>query len=526
MADQHAFRILALSGGGVRGIFQAVYLAKLAKELGSPLQNHFDLIAGTSTGALVGLAVALNIDLERIVDFYEKDASKIFEPRILASLRPGPRYDQKPLRSALTKLFLTKCLADCRPPVLITAASLDRFSYRIFSTLGGATESDGELSAVDVALASAAAPTYFPPVNPVGQERSYVDGGVWANSPALAAVLTAHQQKQIPFSAMRVLSVGNGDFPAGIGADEFRKLRPLSYRTVTALFEIMFAAQESFADEYVMRLLVPGNFVRASATLKDELPLDQPTKARKILPQLAEATFDRTKKNAVDLVRPPEPSQPIAAPSPTMRPRQFVTQELVEAAGLSAFYPSRAFYARRVGASSIDRFIATARQNLVMVSINLMTGLPFDGMLDVLEKKLEARGADFSATISLLNPLREPLMHAVAPVLGLTPAELSSVTTQTAQKLLQFRQSLSNTAKERLLLRFHDAVPFGSAIMLDHAQADGRIQIETKAYKAPVRKSFAFEVMRTGGDEDLYDTLLVAYQQLIKDGCEMSVMGS
>lgn len=518
------FRILALSGGGVRGVFQAVYLAKLRHRLGSSLQNHFDLIAGTSTGALIGLAVALDIDPERIVDFYKNDAPKIFDSRLFAQLRSGPRYDPKHLRSALARLFGNKRLADCRPPVLVTAASLDRFSYRIFSTLGGPSESDGELLAADVALASAAAPTYFPPVNPVGQERSYVDGGLWANSPALVAVLTVHQQRQIPFESIRVLSVGNGDFPRGVVADEFKSYRPLSFRTVTALFEIMFAAQESFADEYVMRLLMPGSFVRASTALNEELPLDATSKALEKLPTLAEAEFDRTKQSALDLLAVPALTATSTPTNPSTRPHSYVSDELIEAAGLSAFYPSRDYYSRREGAASIDRYVATARQSLVMVSINLMTGLPFDGMLDVLEKKLGTKGTEFAATISLLNPTREPLMHAVAPVLGLDHAELARLTIQTCQKLLQFRKALSAAAQGRLQLRLHDAVPFGSAIMLDHRQADGRIQIETKAYKAPVRKSFAFEVMRAGGEEDLYDTLLVAYEQLIKDGCEMSVL--
>ena len=521
---QQPFRILSLSGGGVRGIFQAIYLAKLAEAAGSPLQNHFDLIAGTSTGAVIGLAVALNIDPARIVDFYKRDASEVFAPRFAAEVRTGPRYNQKPFRKALAEIFSNKRLADCRPPVLITAASLDRFRYRLFSTLGGPTESDGELLANEVALASAAAPTFFPPVNPTGQERSYVDGGLWANSPALVAVLAAHQQKQIPFPLMRVLSIGNGDFPQGIPPDEFATLRPLSFRTSRALFEIMFAAQESFADEYAMRLLPAGSFVRASTALKDHLPLDATQKALAELPTLAEAEFDRTKQTAIELITIPKAAPPVAA-SPLTRRRQHVSAELIEAAGLSGFYPSRAYYSHRDGASSIDRYIATARQSLVMVSINLMTGIPFDGMLDVLEKKLETRDPKFTATISLLNPLCEPVIRSVAPVLDLAPDELSRLTTQSATKLLRFRRALSGTAQGRLHLRLHDAVPFGSAIMLDHREPDGRIQIETKAYKAPVRKSFAFEVMRTAGEDELYGTLLSAYERLIEDGCDMDTIG-
>ncbi|CAG0933205.1 cGAMP-activated phospholipase [Planctomycetaceae bacterium] len=521
---QRPFRILALSGGGVRGVFQAVYLAKLRERLGSPLRDHFDLIAGTSTGALIGLAISLDVAPERIVDFYKTEAPAIFHARRLAGWRRGARYDHERLRSAATRLFQVRRLSDGRPAVMITAASLDRFSYRLFSTLGGNGGGDGDLLASDVALASAAAPTYFPPVKPLGQERSYVDGGLWANSPALVAALTVHQQEGVAFSSMRLLSVGNGEFPRGVPADQFARYRPFSLATGNALFEVMFATQESFANEYVLRLLTPGHFLHVTTELDEPLPLDATSKALEQLPKLAEAEFERTRQSVLDLLSLPPSAATLPAHPANAPPRQYVPRHLIEAAGLSAFYPSRAFYADRRGAASIDRYVATARSSLVMVSINLMTGVPFDGLLDVLERKLGTKDACFTATISLLNPRRQPLMEAVAPVLSLTPAELAGVITQTSQKLLHFRRSLSAAAQTRLTLKLHDAVPFGSAILIDHSEPDGRIQIETKAYKAPVRKSFAFEVFRTGGEEDLYDTLLQAYQQLIADGCEMSAV--
>ena len=204
-----------------------------------------------------------------------------------------------------------------------------------------------------------------------------------------------------------------------------------------------------------------------------------------------------------------------------IRSRPCAAVQLIAAAGLSGFYPSRAYYSHRQEAASIDRYISTAQRTLSMVSINLRTGLPIDGILDVLDKKLGTRDSTFRVTISLLDPARRGLMEAVAPALSLEPQELSLDIANTVTKLLQFRNSLEDDVRPRLRLRLHAAVPFGSVIMLDELENDGRIQVETKAYRAPGRKSFAFELVSSGADEDLYHTLRVAYQQLIDDGRDM-----
>jgi patatin-like phospholipase/acyl hydrolase len=71
-------RILSLSGGGVRGIFQAVFLREIASQLKKPIRDQFDLIAGTSTGAIVALGIALNVNLDKIVELFEEQGDKIF----------------------------------------------------------------------------------------------------------------------------------------------------------------------------------------------------------------------------------------------------------------------------------------------------------------------------------------------------------------------------------------------------------------------------------------------------------------
>ncbi|HLA09568.1 MAG TPA: deaminase [Pyrinomonadaceae bacterium] len=185
-------------------------------------------------------------------------------------------------------------------------------------------------------------------------------------------------------------------------------------------------------------------------------------------------------------------------------------------AGLTAFYPSRDYYSKfRSEAQTIDRYVSSATTTTVLVSINLMTGVPFHDLCVALEQKLRAK-ARFSATISLLDPERPELMAAISPVLSLNPKELSDFISRSFRELLELRSRLPREKRSRFQLRAHGAIPFGSAIILDHRQPNGRIQIETKPYKAGLQRSLAFEVMRreAGG---LYDVLAASYENLVEE---------
>ena len=195
-----------------------------------------------------------------------------------------------------------------------------------------------------------------------------------------------------------------------------------------------------------------------------------------------------------------------------------IVLEQIEATGLINFFSSRNHYALyRPNAPSIDRYVDTAQKTLVMVSINLMTGLPFDGLCRVLEAMLESRSKPISATISLLNPGKDELMVAIGPVLEMEPAQLAEKIKDTLRDLIGLKKKLFLEVQNRFEIRVHNAIPFGSAIMIDHQENYGRIQIETKPYKAPFRKSFAFEVVPTDPD-GFFHTLSKSYETLIKDG--------
>lgn len=190
----------------------------------------------------------------------------------------------------------------------------------------------------------------------------------------------------------------------------------------------------------------------------------------------------------------------------------------VAEAGLTGFYPSRDYYARfREETSTIDRYVSTAQTTAILVSINLMTGIPFHGLLAALERKLTTPKGTFSVVISLLDPRRRELMEAIAPVLSKEPADLSHSIRESLRELVCFKGALPKRIRSRVDVRVHCALPFGSAILLDHRQPNGRIQIETKPYKVGLQKSMAFEVMRREPD-GLYDVLATSYELLLAHG--------
>ena len=156
-----------------------------------------------------------------------------------------------------------------------------------------------------------------------------------------------------------------------------------------------------------------------------------------------------------------------------------------------------------------------------MVSINLSTGVTMDGVLDVLRQKLDIDGSTFRVSISLLNPFARHLMQSLAPTLSVEPNELARSIKEALKRLVKVKHSLPDHAQKRFTIRVHNTIPLGSAILIDHEGLNGRIQIETKVYKAPFRQSFAFEVAPTGSS-GFYDTLAKGYVGLAADGLEVT----
>ena len=192
-----AFRILSLDGGGVKGAFSAGVLAEIEKMTGKRISDHFDLVTGTSTGGIIALGIGLGLSCHKILRFYENHGPKIF-PVTGLHRRLGPVYrmiwpkrSQRRLLEALKAVFKDSRLGNSCCRLLIP--SYDGISGRIhiFKTAHReAYRQDYLRSAVDVAMATSAAPTFFPAYSS-SNGVCYIDGGVWANCPAMLGVLEA-----------------------------------------------------------------------------------------------------------------------------------------------------------------------------------------------------------------------------------------------------------------------------------------------------------------------------------------------
>jgi uncharacterized protein len=211
-------RVLSLAGGGFLGLYTAAVLAGLEERAGEPLARRFDLIAGTSIGAVLALALAFEVPMERIVRLFIEEGPEVFSSRSLPS-GPltrlvdlsrsvlGPKYSGAALRKALQVEFGERRLSDALHRVVIPAVDVGECRTKIFKT-PHAQESlgDGALRAVDVAMAACAAPAYFPSVR-IGK-RLYADGGLFAVAPDQVALHELEHFIGADLARVHMLSVG------------------------------------------------------------------------------------------------------------------------------------------------------------------------------------------------------------------------------------------------------------------------------------------------------------------------------
>ncbi|MDP3608027.1 MAG: CBASS cGAMP-activated phospholipase [Methylophilus sp.] len=202
-------RILALDGGGIKGAFAAAFLETIEEATGKRIVEHFDLIAGTSTGGIIALGLGLGMTAREVSQFYVNDGPRIFDQhnsldsngllsRLTGWLRDkksnvkqltAPKYDTAELRKSLERAYQSKRLGDSSIRLIIPAYHADNEDVYVFKTRHHPRlQLDWKESAVNVALATAAAPTYFQ-AHSMPSGAPLIDGGIWANNPAgLAAV--------------------------------------------------------------------------------------------------------------------------------------------------------------------------------------------------------------------------------------------------------------------------------------------------------------------------------------------------
>uniref|UniRef100_A0ACD5TL71 Uncharacterized protein n=1 Tax=Avena sativa TaxID=4498 RepID=A0ACD5TL71_AVESA len=270
--------MLCIDGGGIRGLIPSVILADLEKKLqveddneDARIADYFDLIAGTSTGALIAaMLVTINPDTglafsaEEIKKFYLDSGPKIFFPPkmpavhqfldkipLIGAMSKGPKYDGTSLRQELHQRLKEKPIEETLTNILALAFDVRRqdpiifSSYKIVSTEGMTLPPDSKRPfLMDVCLGSSAAPTYFPAhtfttkrahhPNVVKKysiseannraifrvsEFNLIDGGLASNNPTMVAISRVTHEilrknpdfhPDVNYNNFLVLSVGTG----------------------------------------------------------------------------------------------------------------------------------------------------------------------------------------------------------------------------------------------------------------------------------------------------------------------------
>jgi patatin-like phospholipase/acyl hydrolase len=265
------FQILALSGGGYRGLFTSTILASLERQAQRPIGDCFDLIAGTSIGGVVALGLALGKSAESIQKMFLEHGEEIFtrgEPprgrlgRLKARWHQwhNPKYDGTVLRKKIEDVVGENTrLGDARTRLLIPSVNMTKGSVQMFKTAHHRNFlNDHKLLAADVAMATAAAPLYFPMAK-VGNSN-FIDGGIVANAPDMCAVHEAVKFLDQKIGDISVLSIGTTtskfSLPSSLGRNFGQKLWLDNGRLVSTVMSsqqqlVDFMLKHQLGDRYV-----------------------------------------------------------------------------------------------------------------------------------------------------------------------------------------------------------------------------------------------------------------------------------
>src|SRR5688572_1380591 len=117
---ERRFQVLALDGGGLKGLFSAAILAGIEADLGHPVEEHFDLVAGTSTGGVIALGLGVGVRPSEIVEFYAKEGPGIFRDRMRlrsAAHLLTSKYPRRRIQRAFKRVFGEARLGDSTKPL-------------------------------------------------------------------------------------------------------------------------------------------------------------------------------------------------------------------------------------------------------------------------------------------------------------------------------------------------------------------------------------------------------------------------
>lgn len=268
------YSILSFDGGGIRGIFSAQILNLLEKEL--QFLSRVDLFAGTSTGALIALSLAGGFSPEQVVGLYQHLAPTLFPPST-KNTDSKAKYD-----SSFFKQLMIEKVFPSNPKLLDLPKKVAVLAFKLSAEEGWRPQifhnysaKEGATFLVDAALASSAAPLYFP------SYHGYVDGGVVAANPSMyAACLALEHTSGLQLSDTRLLSIGAGLLPDHIkeetnwGSKQWLKFKKPSDTFCDFPLFSLFTEGGAFAVDHQCKVLLKNAYFRINEKMETSIALD------------------------------------------------------------------------------------------------------------------------------------------------------------------------------------------------------------------------------------------------------------
>jgi patatin-like phospholipase/acyl hydrolase len=360
------FKILSIDGGGLKGIYSLHVLQsieqKYCKNEDERLSDYFDMFCGTSTGGIIALGLANRMKTQELIDLYENNSALIFPKQIklcnkistiglglvssglifgLMKLKPkmyrimtsticgilissipclidhypkirGYKYESDSIADIAIQYFGNKTLYDLNNLVCIPSYKIETGSNVVFKFphKEGQLVRDKNISLKDVILSTTCAPTYFPvyKINSNTLSGSFVDGGIWANNPAIVGIVESLQYfvgKDKMYEKYDVLSIGNIKYNSNCIITDKNKKSFWNVFNTENLINIIFDSNDKSIDYYccVLTKSTNGNYTRIESTnishkISEQCSLDDSN------PQILEQYASYGKEDGMNIVTP------------------------------------------------------------------------------------------------------------------------------------------------------------------------------------------------------------------------------
>jgi uncharacterized protein len=281
-------RVLSIDGGGIRGLLPATLLTEIEARTGKPAAELFHLLVGTSIGGITVMALTVpdskdprkpRYSAKALDDLYAEVAPRIFSISGPRRLRTGDRllhekYPNEVVEEVLDGVFGDTPLAAALAPAMVTAYDTERRRPLMFKSEKAKREPEWNLPMRIVGRAAIAAPTYFEPLRletATGERCTCVDGGVYANNPAMCAY--AEALKRIPHKDLFMVSIGTGTPTGPLPYEEVREWGLVHW--ARALRDLNVDGVNHVVDHQLEHLLRPHCYYRLQAHIGHKhVPLD------------------------------------------------------------------------------------------------------------------------------------------------------------------------------------------------------------------------------------------------------------